>query len=330
LQLLSFLVVHYDSEDLQEVRQLFLRALHSPAMPRVAKASLNSTYELRHPLAAGPPLQLVLSYVGVGSWLFISTISKTCLQAYLEWLTAQHNDGDGPLQKTTLCRLAFASPTTLWWAHHLGKLRFETNEAVLFRAYRLRSVRGVGDWRPPSLQRIAGKYADVSTLQTAARFNLQLHDTELLKGAAESGCCAKLQWLRTSQQVAMSYDISYSAARSGSVDLLRWLARNKCVFDGKTMLNAARAQQPTAALQYLHSLQCPWEAESVYMAAATSASGAAALECLWQLREPTAALLTQVLSAAKSTNNAAAAQWARERGAVDTVVNEAVHDNEAL
>jgi hypothetical protein len=294
-----------------------LQVHRSATIPRAPNKASPRSHELRHPLAAGPPLQLVLSYVGAGSWLFISTISKTCLQAYREWLTAQHNQADGPLQMTTLYKLAFASPTTLWLAHHLGKLRFERDEMTVMRAYRRRSARGAGQWHTPSLHRIAGKHADVATLQTAARFGLQLHDVELLKGAAESGCCAKLHWLRTTQQVAVSFDISYSAARSGSVDLLRWLARNRCVFDGRTMLNAARAEQPVAALQYLHSQGCPWETEPVYLAAAASASGAAALQWLWQLREPSEALLTQVLSAASAANNTAAAQWSRHKGAVD-------------
>jgi hypothetical protein len=117
-----------------------------------------------------------------------------------------------------------------------------------------------------SLHRIAGKIADVLTLQAACELGLAL-TAEVLIGAAQATDVSKLQWLHTERDCPLPWDIDVYAARCGNLDALRWLKEQGTAFNERTC-EAAAAGGHTHALHFLHSDGCAWN-ERACSAAAT-------------------------------------------------------------
>jgi hypothetical protein len=76
----------------------------------------------------------------------------------------------------------------------------------------------------------------------------------------------KLQWLRNEQGCALPDDISFYAARSGSVDTLRWLRECGSSFNTETCKGAAASAQ-LHVLQFLYDEGCEWDKEACSAAA---------------------------------------------------------------
>jgi hypothetical protein len=245
-------------------------------MAAIATDSMSSTKRVAagvaSPLEDASILLRVLNNLGPGHHLFSSAVSRAWRQSYAKVNSAQmvkltqYYDYETDLlttSKTTLYSAAFASPGRIALAYTYG-LQFGNAQ----------------------LQRIAGRTADVATLQVARRLGL-LITAEVLIGAAES--VPKLQWLHTEQGSPLPEDIVNYAARWGSIEALTWLQQHGCAFTTETCESAAvgahlhilqflREQGcewsqyicskvarsgDLTILQWLHEAGCPWQAESI-------------------------------------------------------------------
>jgi hypothetical protein len=89
----------------------------------------------------------------------------------------------------------------------------------------------------------------------------------VLQGAALAGDVEKLHWLHVEQHCQLPDDATASSAKSGSVDLLRWLQQQGAVFSAATSMSAAESGQ-LQVLQFLHTQGCAIESRRVCHAAA--------------------------------------------------------------
>eukprot|EP00953_Heterococcus_sp_UTEX-ZZ885_P035645 18387-Heterococcus_DN1.PRE.1 len=228
------------------------------------------------PLEDAGILLHMLNILGPGHHLYIAAVSRAWSDSYAMVASAQTTSRTSHYvedivvltldPQTTLTSASFASASRLNLAHEYYDLAFDDKD----------------------VQRIAGQAADVATLQVAHGLGLPW-SSEVLIGAAESGSRSKLHWLHREQGCELPADISYHAARSGSLDLLTWLQDNDNEFTAKTCEGAAAGahvhllqylcsegcvgdeEACSAAvmfghlttLQWLHEHACPWDAESI-------------------------------------------------------------------
>jgi hypothetical protein len=144
------------------------------------------------------------------------------------------------MKTSILIRLQSCPQTTLVSAIFSSASRVRLADAVGLRLADLE----------PRAHYIAGKSANVATLAAAFEVGMPCTD-DLLRGAAISGSLSKLQWLHTEQRCQFPDDISYWAARQGSMDVLRFLKQCGCVFGSDTLYYAASSGQ-LQTVQYLH------------------------------------------------------------------------------
>jgi hypothetical protein len=174
----------------------------------------------------------VLGYVGLGEHVFMAAVSKGWRQLYKQ-IPSHRIDGadlgrpsdewrESLLLETrcetgmTLCSAAFASPARLLWAERCALPRQSA-----------RVVRSLGR---------CGGYATINKV-----FHRWRPDSaELMRGAAESGSAEKLEWVKSGVRKSnFPKDICVYAARSGSVELVRWLGQQGCLIKGPTARAAA-------------------------------------------------------------------------------------------
>jgi hypothetical protein len=120
-----------------------------------------------------------------------------------------------------------------------------------------------GLWR---VQRYAGQFSDLETLQLALARGLAAND-RTLQGAAESGSLRKVQWLHAVRQEPLPVYIGQWAARSGNLELLAWLTEQGCEFSLFACAEAAEAGHKHV-LCYQRERECEWD-EHTTAAAAT-------------------------------------------------------------
>jgi hypothetical protein len=150
--------------------------------------------------------------------------------------------------RTTLYSAAVASPATA----------------------RLACISGLAVREGSNLQVIAGRYADTETLAALRELGMPLSDN-VVRAAAMSGRLNVLQHLLSQQECPKATEISYYAARSGSISMLECLKREGCKFNHHTRAAAAAAGH-LAALQYLRSEGCEWYKGHISCCAASSGS----------------------------------------------------------
>ena len=156
-------------------------------------------------------VQLLLSYVGPGHYVFLGTVCKLWHKLYTQLPACQrprvdwHGEESSTItcsSRTTLATAVFASASCVQLAHLHG-----------FRRY--------GD--TSTLQQLAGKHADIQTLSALRAAGMRFQNP-LLRGAADSADLSKLIWLYTVQRcVLLPDDITYRAAKCGSIEMLDWL-----------------------------------------------------------------------------------------------------------
>jgi hypothetical protein len=195
----------------------------------------------------------MLNILGPGQHLFISAVSKAWRESYARVASIQmtgllYRDlHDETVLRTvtaqmTLGSAVFASASRVNLAHERG-LTFDNKK----------------------LQRVAGKVADVPTLRATHELGLELR-YQVLSGAAEAASLPKLQWLHTTQGCPLYADVTYLAARVGSVDTLRWLRSGGCAISASTCRGAA-AGAHTHMLQFLREEGCGWDYNACAVAA---------------------------------------------------------------
>jgi hypothetical protein len=224
----------------------------------------------------------VLSILGPGHHLFISGVSKAWRESY-----------------ERVANIEMAIPTLYYSARAVTRLitsKTTLYSAVLSSASTVNLAHKCGlHLDTTQLQRIAGRVADVPALRAAHELGLQFTRVVLI-GAAEAASIPRLQWLHTEQGCLLPSNISLYAARSGSIDTLRWLMEHGsdftidtcrgaaagahlhvlhflrdegCEWDEEICIAAAGNGEVTT-LQWLHEQGCPWEDDQVCGEAAKS------------------------------------------------------------
>jgi Ankyrin repeats (many copies) len=314
-------------------------------------------------------LQNVLSYVGLGHHLFAALVSTRWKKMYATIEHQQLTVRDARGQKRVLTcvpQMTFyssvlASPSRMKLAVEFG----------LYCDY-------------PEFWRAAGKHADVATLATAHDLGMQCTETTMIC-AAECNKLAEVQYLHSEgcpwpselleraasdghfELVRWCYDhgcrwnsdeILYYAAKSGNIKLLAWVLQQPGLELSADTMIAAAVGGHIAMCQYLRTQQCPWSAQTTYIAGrnarvdvlrwlmdngcpwdkrnlrlAAVTSGSVEMLVLLQQQGllATAAELTAALLCAGQYNMLAAAKWLREQGAEwPTLYNEQDWHGEAV
>jgi hypothetical protein len=192
--------------------------------------------------------QLALSRTG--HWRFLGAVCKEWEALYAAIKAQQLRSETGRLYnnydefvlcgtKTTLSSAAVATPATARLAVECGlNLRSE----------------GSG-WKA---QAVAGMHADMQTLTTLRELGMPLSKT-FFEAVAVSGRLHILQQFLTDQHCPRPSDLSWYAARSGSISMLDWLrSKGRCVTDRVTCAGAVYAGH-IPALQYLRDAGCVWD-----------------------------------------------------------------------
>jgi hypothetical protein len=206
-------------------------------LKRCALSSVN-------PLEDPHILKNVMSYVGPGHWLFLSTVSKAWLELYLT------------LESVKVCRMGmFHEYQVLTCVPH-----HTTCAAVFASASRVKLAHSYGLQLSKSskysplqtvLQTQAGKCADKETLLAAHDLGLPW-SASVLCGAAESGSLPKLQWLMDQQNDLAPRSITNCAAKSGNLEMLVWLRHRGAVYDQAECAVAAAEGGRLQLLQELY------------------------------------------------------------------------------
>jgi hypothetical protein len=206
-----------------------------------------------NPLLNADTLHSVLSYVGAGNWLPLATVSSSWKYACQK--IASHRQagfaaaGEAVsivvLPRMTVSSAVFATASSLLLAHVNGFPLHSSREGLQF---------------------CAGKIADLATLKLAHKLGM-VFTAEAALGAAASGSLAKVTWLHTEHKCSLLHNITAHAARSGSVELVRYLKQQGLMIDAEASLAAIAAGRLSVA-QYLYSeCYCPFATRACYAAA---------------------------------------------------------------
>jgi hypothetical protein len=248
----------------------------------------SSPVELQDPLHNREVLELTLSYLQ-GEGLFVITVSKRWKACFEKLSKASSTNHSKHVHSSTCTAMAaaFASPSRVRLAHDAG---FQLQAA---------------GWK---LQDCAGKHCSVETLEVAYTLAL-IWNANLSRAAAEAANLPVLQWLHTEQTLPLPDGIAANAARGGSVDVLRWMKQQQCVFDADTTYYGGIKANNLPVLQYLYAEGVPWH-ESVCGAAAAACD----LQQLKWLRSKGARLSSRVAIDAASGGSVVIFEWLQQHG----------------
>jgi Ankyrin repeats (3 copies) len=208
------------------------------------------------PLENAGILLHVLNILGPGHHLFVLAVSKAWRVIYErvdsvevdELVSGYYNVADkcAVTSKTTLYSAVFSSTSRVSLAYECDLMPLSDN-----------------------LHHLAGRAADLFTLQFVHELGLPLTD-RVLTGAAASGSVPKLQWLHVDQRCRLPTDITEYAARSGSIDAMIWVNEHCSeLFSFRTWEGAAICAQ-VQVLQFLRDVGCETDE---YACAAAARSG---------------------------------------------------------
>jgi hypothetical protein len=228
-------------------------------------------------------LRRVLSYVGPGHGLFLSSVSTLWRDLYCRVASRTMQKwgyGFGThmrladftcTPKMTLYAAVFASPSCVKLAHESGL-----------------------DISTENFRHAAGKHADIATLKAAHELGMHFTGLSILGGAAEGnklavvqflhaqGCpwhwsvasaAAKrndlemLRWVREHGCKWNARDILTEAAGSGNIEMMTWVKQQPGVVYGRSVMTAAARKGRTAVCEYLKAQQCPWDTNACDAAA---------------------------------------------------------------
>jgi hypothetical protein len=142
---------------------------------------------------------------------------------------------------------------------HVHSVNCTSLEAVCGSATRIRLAHRrrlpLGSAR---VHRAAGKVADCNTLTAAHELGM-LWTLEIKRSMVKHNRLPELQWLHTEQGCQLPADVNVYAAKSGSIDMLKWLKEAGCVFDEDPMRSAAEHGH---VVPYLRTEGCPWHVQA--------------------------------------------------------------------
>jgi hypothetical protein len=112
------------------------------------------------------------------------------------------------------------------------------------------------DEHPSILEKVAGRYASIETLQAAQQLGLQFA-SKILHFAVASTDFAKVRWLCEEQGYELPQNIIDSAVEAGSMQMLLWFRQLKGrAFSEFKTRNAAGIANNLPMLQYLMDAGC--------------------------------------------------------------------------
>jgi hypothetical protein len=255
------------------------------------RAVKRAVAESRNPLQHKGLREHIFSFVGAGHWWFVAQVSRAWKMSYKgveDFRMKGIRDDEHCFTCTaimTLTQAAFSSAACCSLATDSninGGLCLDSS-----------------DW---CLQRIAGQFSDLDTLQLALDRGLPAND-HAIRGAAESGSPSKVQWLYERQDHAKLTGIGTWAAYGGNLELLNWLTKHGYTFGEVTCIRAAAAGHEHV-LRYLRAQGCKW---SVAITAAA-------------VRHGHLALLKWLLSAGCPLNNFTLSENAATSGSIEMMV----------
>jgi hypothetical protein len=247
-------------------------------------------------------LALVLSSLGPGYYLFVSPVSKAWRESYNAVANAQFASlvENGAVvtctPRMTLYSAVFEFPACVRLARECG-LRYNTD--------------GKGNtWK---LHRMAGRTAAVPALHAAIRLGLPIRTLNALKGAAQSGSVAKLQWLRAEQGCNFEYGTMVAAANSGCTAVCEYLRSVNTPWSS-AVVDCAAAAGHADTLRWLVEHGCDYVGFELRSEAAEGGH-ISVLTYVQQLGYLSSTeVLTDALSTAGTHSKLAAAQWLRQQG----------------
>jgi hypothetical protein len=212
-------------------------------------------------------LRHIIDFVGFGNWLPVAAVNSSWHKAYKAtirrsvyiqelFLSCDSSSGQYSSSRTNL----YAASCTSYSAacESLSRLTMAHQYGLGFQH---------DDWR---FQRIAGRAASIEVLVLAHEFGMP-YSHQVLVGAVESDNINVLQWLHNEQSCAITSDLSYFAAASGQLDVLKYLAANRVALDKRACAAAARIGA-LDILQWFDEAGIKWKHRSVYIAAAECGS----------------------------------------------------------
>eukprot|EP00953_Heterococcus_sp_UTEX-ZZ885_P015096 8501-Heterococcus_DN1.PRE.1 len=218
----------------------------------VATRAVKRTAVDNNPLQSVDILRRVLSYVGPGHGLFLSSVSTLWRDLYCRVAS----------RTMTLYGSAF-SPSRVKLAHESGL-----------------------DISTENFRHAAGKHADIATLKAAHELGMHFTGLSILGGAAEGNKLAVVQFLHA-QGCPWHWSVASAAAKRNDLEMLRWVREHGCNWDardilteaagsgniemmtwvkqqpgvvyGRSVMTAAARKGRTAVCEYLKAQQCPWD-----------------------------------------------------------------------
>jgi hypothetical protein len=175
------------------------------------------------------------------------------------------------------------------------------------------------------MQFAAGRFAGLETLKSAHALGLSW-SAKLLHGVARSGNVLKLQYLYTQQKCRLPTYICQQGARSGNLDMIKWLGKTLgCTAFEVGTLCAAASIGHLEMVQYLRSQSCR-RTESV----SESAAEAGHRDVLTWLQENGFEWTESVSKSAASTGNLGLLKWLIDNGCPwddQSLLDGALHSN---
>jgi hypothetical protein len=234
-------------------------------------------------------LQLILSYEGPGSWLFISPVCKLWKHWYeqLDPVPLRESYPHADIRLTAY-GAAFESLSRLRLACECGLQALFANEI---------------------LQQRAGSWCDVPTLLAAQELGLKVTNS-FMRYAAAAGRLDVLQLLHTDQGVQLPADVGGCASFHARKDVLRWLQEVGSAFNERTATGAASGGH-AAVLLWLIWQGCPLIERE--MCGYAAGHGHLNILCFLQEHGLLAAQqhLSEALQVAGAYGELAVAQWLR-------------------
>ena len=218
----------------------------------VEAAAHMTEISIKNPLEQIAISQQVLDYVGPGEYFFVSAVCSQWREAYSSVKSTQiYMDRiherlvDMPLDFRETVRCCVTAKNTLY-------------SAIFASSSRVTLARDIGlDLSLSKCQYIAGKVADIATLQCADSLGMPLSNS-VLRGALWAGCVSKLRWLHEEQHCPLHSLSSLDtwAGMGGSTEVLAYLNQHAVALTSEAMTSAVLYDN-LPAVQYLYNEGVP-------------------------------------------------------------------------
>jgi hypothetical protein len=259
------------------------------------RAQRRSAADSSTPLHEAGTLRRVLDYVGGGHWCFVAEVNSLWREVYMrvagkEIQMIGLHTRMSCVPQTTMFSSVFESPSRVRLAH-AHELACTTTR----------------------YERAAGMYADVYALGAAHELGMQ-YTRAVMLGAARCNELVVVQFLRA-HGCALDTEVFDTVAARGHIYMCAYLHNEKeCLWDTSTCAAAASAGR-ASTLRWLMEHGCPWDADTLHIAAVQGGRLGTLLVLQQQGMVFTAAMLTDMLSRAGRLKNLAIAKWLRAEGA---------------